>query len=255
MMGFASSRFLTLHPFVHEVGRSGKTLHQISETGGSEYMPRLPVPGPVVIPNTIQIAMHWAEAGRSFKNILHGTAPTTGALDPALANTLHTAFATALTSSGLLPHLAAALQFSQVSIKDLRTANLSEHFSTGAPVAGSGTGTALPMNCCAVVTLRTAQAGKAFRGRVYIGGLDETAVSDPRTIAGGTDSALVAFVDGVRAAMTSNGVPMVIAQRALQAGTSASGGTLPARAASSVPVVSVDIANPRVDSQRRRLGR
>jgi hypothetical protein len=63
------------------------------------------------------------------------------------------------------------------------------------------------------------------------------------------------FGEGIRLAMTSAGVPMCIAQRALQSGTDTDGNALPPRSAGYFPVTRCVVRDNRLDSQRRRLGR
>jgi hypothetical protein len=140
-------------------------------------------------------------------------------------------------------------------VKDLRAANNPEYLSSSGPAAGTAVGAAASINTALVATLRTAQAGRGFRGRVYLAGLTNASLASSRQWDGPTGTDAVAFVEGLRTVMNTNSIPMVVAQRALQAGTDVNGNPLPARLADTVPVVLVDIANPRVDTQRRRLGR
>jgi len=84
---------------------------------------------------------------------------------------------------------------------------------------------------------------------------DETIAKGPRRKVPWKLTAAVAFVDGIRSVMDTNTVPMGIAQRALNSGTHHDGSPWEARAASVIDVIASTIANPRVDSQRRRTGR
>jgi hypothetical protein len=218
-------------------------------------MPRLPVPGPIVIPSCIEVKLHWSDTFGLFSNVLHGNLTAVGPINPALAETLFSALKANVATVTWLGDLATTISFTGVSVKDIRAANNPEFPSSSLAAPGTAVGPAVAINSALVVTLRSAQAGRAFRGRVYLAGLTATALASARQWTTGAGANAVAFVEGIQAVLTANSIPLVIAQRALQAGTDASGNPLPARLAAVVPVVSVDIANPRVDTQRKRLGR
>lgn len=218
-------------------------------------MPRVPVPGPIVIPNCIEVKLHWSDSLGLFSNVLHGNLTAVGPINPALAETLFSAFKANTGTVVWLADLAATMSFTGVSVKDLRAANNPEFPSSGASAPGAAVGAAASVNNALVVTLRSAQAGRGFRGRVYLGGLTQASLASARQWSGAAGANAVGFIEGVRSVLSANSIPMVIAQKALQAGTDVAGNPLPARLAGIVPVVSVDIANPRVDSMRRRLGR
>lgn len=218
-------------------------------------MPRTPVPGPIVIPACIQIRQNWVSGGREWHVVLHGAKPTSGLVDQALATTLANAFTTALTSSGWVTHLPPATQFDGVTVKDLTSANLPEFNSNIAPTAGTGTAAAAPLNAAVVVTLRTAKAGRQWRGRSYLGGFGSDALTTPTQIAGAAGTAAAAFVEACRQGTITNGCGMGLAQRALAAGTDSHGNPLAARAAHLEPITACEMAHGRIDSQRRRTGR
>lgn len=216
---------------------------------------RLPVAGPVQIPNCIEVRLMWAEGSRRMANVLHGNLTAAGPLAPTLPETLFQAIKSASSTTAWLAHIAPAVELAGVGVKDLRQMYQVEYVSTGLPAPGTAADAALPLQSALVVTLRTAQSGQGFRGRAYMPGLTIGSLADPRTFNDTVSSAAKAFIDGVNSVMSTNGFPMVVAQRALQAGTHHDGSPWPARSAQVVPVVSTDIANKRVDTQRRRLGR
>lgn len=223
-------------------------------------MARSPSRGPIVIANGVQVVINWAQGTRRYSNVLHGTSPVARPLTPPLAEALFTAFKTSLTSSGLIALLHSDMSITGVSLKDLNTAYQPFVFSTSAAASGTGTGIALPNQVAIAVTLATGLSGKAFRGRVYIGGLDSVTVnnSDTHTAAAGTAAA--AFVNGLIAAMATNQITAGVFGRALDAGFtkpppgSTTGTPLPARGAQMTPITQARITSQRFDSQRRRLG-
>jgi hypothetical protein len=218
-------------------------------------MPRTPVGGPVVIPNAIEIRIIWTLAGRTFSNVLHGQNPGGAAATDATAQTLMSGISTQFTSSGWAGFVHPTCQLFQVQLKSLHTANQVGHFSTGAAIPGTATGAGAPLNCALVVTLRTAQAGVAFRGRSYLGGLADSALQNMFDTTTAANTAAAAFVTGIMTVASGAQLPIGIAQRALNAGTTHGGAPLPARAANIIPVTLAEVHNARVDSQRRRTGR
>jgi hypothetical protein len=193
--------------------------------------------------------------GRNVSNVLHGNLTVAGPINPASAETIFSAIKGNSATTALLAMLGPTAEFSGVAVKDMRTPNMGEYRSSSLPAPGTGTGTMIPLNGALVVTLRTAQSGQGFRGRVYIAGWESTALSGPLDFTGAAGAAAKAFVDGVNTVMTAQGIPMVVAQRSLAAGTHHDGTPWAARPSGVLPVISTDIANPRIDSQRRRLGR
>lgn len=207
------------------------------------------------IPNCAEVDLVWTASGRTFKNILHGT--WTGAQSPtsALAETLFTAFKSGFTTSGWAAAVHTDVSFTGVSIKDLRQPNLGFVQSSSAAAPGTGAGTAGPLNTALVVTQRTARSGKGFTGRTYLAGMDATQFATHLTATAGCTTAAAAFLTAVFNAMSTNSIPMGVAQRALLAGTSAAGAAMPPRPAGIVPVTQCAVINARLDSQRKRLGR
>ena len=218
-------------------------------------MPRNPVAGPVQIPNAVELAIIWQAAGRTFKNVFHGAFTGTRPINPSLSETIFVALKAATSTTAWLARVHTSCSMTGVTIKDLNSPYQPTNPSTGGSAAGTGTGIALPLNAALVVTLRTNQSGQGYRGRAYLSGMNDAQLADSRTFSAAAGSAAAAFVDGVRNIMDTNTIPMALAQRALTAGTHHDGSPWESRPAALVDVVTINIANPRVDSQRRRLGR
>jgi hypothetical protein len=90
---------------------------------------------------------------------------------------------------------------------------------------------------------------------VYLGGLADTALQNMFDTATAANTAAAAFVTGIMTVLAGATMPMGIAQRQLNAGTDHAGNPVAARAANIIPVTLAEVHNPRVDSQRRRLGK
>jgi len=172
-----------------------------------------------------------------------------------MAETLFTAFKTAFTSSGYAAAILPTVQFEAVSLKDLRTANQPILLSSSAPVVGTSSGNPISIGSALVVSLQTAQSGRQFRGRVFLAGMSDATLADARTFNAGMGAAAVSFITGIMGALSSNSMPLGLAQRALAAGTDKAGNVLPPRVANIIPVTNASMTDYRIDTQRRRLGR
>lgn len=212
-------------------------------------------PSVKTIPNCAQVQIQWSTSGRTFSNVLHGN--WTGAQAPtaALAETLFTAVKGALTSSGWGALLHTDVSCTGVRIKDMRQPNLGYVNSSSAAASGTGSGTMGPLNAALVITQRTAQSGRGFFGRTYLAGMDSTTFQTHTQFTAAATTAGAAFLESIRTSMQTNTIPMVVAQRALLAGTTSGGAQLGPRAANTIPVTQCAAINARVDTQRRRLGR
>jgi hypothetical protein len=218
-------------------------------------MPRFPVAGPVVIPSGIEVKLEWVNGSRSFRNVLHGTYAGTRPVPPTLAETVFSAIKASASTTAWLAHLPAEVEFVGVSLKDLNTQHQVDNPSTSGAALGTAAGLASPLNTALVVTLTTAQSGAGFRGRVYLAGMVNEDQQSSTLWSAAVGAAAVAFIQGVQAVMLANGMPMAVGQHALNAGTHHDGSPWEARPAAVVPVTGISIRNPRIDTQRRRLGR
>jgi len=214
------------------------------------------IPGAATIPNAIQIRLVWTLAnGKTVYNVLHGI--VAGGFTP--TSTVAEAIRTALTASGgwttLRPLLNTGVSFAGVDLRDMRTVNQPIVASTGAAIAGTGAGTALPPGDALTVTLRTALVGRGARGRVYLPGFDTTAMAAGGVAAAGTVTAATGFVNAVSTALSGQGITLAIGNPARQAYTGSTGAVHPARSATALAVTSVVTRNNIFDHQRRRAGR
>ncbi len=141
---------------------------------------------------------------------------------------------------------------------------MARFIDTGGPVVGTATGDALPRGTALCVTLRTARAGRSYRGRTYLGGFGE---GDNDTDASASSTLVtlgVAFLTAVQAAMAASGWQMAVLSRPAEAYsttktiTHADGSTTvdtkshPSRPGFGTAVTSITARNDVWDSQRRR---
>lgn len=210
------------------------------------------IPGPLVIPNTVQVRLMWNLADGSFaSNVLH--AQKAGVLvDQTMADDLYTNITGAAGFAAYMDLLSSDVSLLRVGIKDLDTANQVEWESSAAASPGTGVGNALPEEVALVVTLRTNLAGRAHRGRVYLGGFIVTTCTAQGKATGALTAAAATFIQNVSDAMDALGLQFGVAHRGHAEYVNARGVTVPAELPGTDPVQAVIVRDNQFDSQRRR---
>lgn len=210
---------------------------------------------PLVIPNALMFTLNWSGETRTWKNVVGilstGTFPT---VDQTFANSQFSSMRASMVASGMLPLLASTVVLESMSVRAINIANQPEFIGTGTPLAGGGTTDCLPLNVAMCITLRTAMAGKSFRGRIYFSGWDEatnlaTARSDPAV-----GTACVNFLSTWNTNLAASGLAQAVLSRPAPAKT------IPEKVfagrAGQATRVTIQLArSDKWDSQRRRTGR
>lgn len=212
---------------------------------------------PDPISQAVQVRILWSDPIRNFMNVCHAVWAASGPLAPGVGDTLFTALKGSAATTAWMSLLPTTTVLTGVDVRDLRVQNAPLLPSTSAGVPGSVAATfhPLPPQSSMVVTLRTASAGRAFRGRVYLGGLSNAVDDGTGRILPAANAAAVAFVQAVNAAIVSSGGTVQgILQRALPERPAHGGGTLPARPGAIVPVTAWQSRDNVYDTQRRRSG-
>lgn len=198
----------------------------------------------LVVANAAQMRLVWAKSGSLYAlNVLGVVNAGSIAITQALTNTLGTSIKSALTSSGLGAMLHTTTTLVNVGLRDIRTANTAEFIDSGGPVAGTATGDALPPQVAFCVTLRTAQAGRSFRGRVYCCGYAESVNSVDGTFGGGLGS--TSFIVAIQSALVANSLNLGVLSRPRPTAPIPSAGFI-------TPVTSIAARDVVWDTQRRR---
>lgn len=211
------------------------------------------ISGPVVIPNCMAVILKWGtQGGKGAVNVCHarytGSFPGT----VAMADAIRTSIGSSLTSSNLLTFMNTNSSFFAVDLRDLSQANQPVVSGTAAATIGTSTGTAMPDEVAACLTLRTAKSGISNRGRIYIPNLASNALAAGNVIAAACVTALGTFGTAIRTAINNQGVFMVIAQPARNQYVGSTGTVHPARSAQTTDVTQVILRDNHFDSQRRR---
>lgn len=171
---------------------------------------------PLVVPQGVLVRLLWSKGGTTTAINVLGARNATGAvINQTLTNTLGSSIKSAVTSSGLGALQGTTFALAQVGVRNIAIANQPEFLDTGAAVAGSGTGDYLPPQVSFAVTLRTALAGRRYRGRTYLTGFVEAASDANGVATSGTATAAVAFITAVQSAMATSGLTLAVVSRVL----------------------------------------
>jgi hypothetical protein len=212
------------------------------------------IAGPTVIPNCIEVDLIWnLPSGKQVKNVLHAQVAAGFNATAAVAQAIYASIIGSGSWTAYAAYLSNAGQLAAVALRDLRTANMPVVQSTGGATAGTSVSAALPPGVSLPITLRTASAGRGFRGRVYLPGLASNAVvTGTGAIVAATNTAAVNFVTAVQTALTASAATLSLAQPARQQYTGRTGRVIPARSNNVVNVTSIVARLTAFTSQRRR---
>lgn len=212
------------------------------------------IAGPVVIPNAIEVDLLWNLAsGKQVRNVLHGQVAAGFTATAAVAQAVYAAVIASASWTAYKPFINANASLAAVQLRDLRTANMPFVASTGAATPGTGVATALPPGVSLVISERTASAGRGFRGRIYLPGLDSSVVTAATGAASAAaNTAAVNFITAVQTALTASSITLSIANPARQAYTGRKGRAILARPAGIINVTSIVARLTALTSQRRR---
>jgi hypothetical protein len=206
-----------------------------------------------VIPNCIQVTLNWTlEDGHLAHNVLHGR--VSGSFTPTapVAQAIFAGLSTGAPWLNFASQLAPSTAFAGVSLRDLRTANNPLVTSTGAAVPGTGAGEALPNEMAAVLTLRTAFAGRSARGRIYSMGYSVAITAPGNVIAPSGVAGLAGWGANIQPVFAANGLTFCLGLPHRLAYVSAAGTPHAERLATTLDVTSTVVRDNHWDSQRRR---
>jgi len=150
-----------------------------------------------------------------------------------------------LTGAAVFSVMSSQADLVRIAVTDLRTQGLPQAINNVA-ISGNQAIDIVTPGLAMVATLRTAQRGRAYRGRVFWSGFDETRINASRWLQGSAD-ALVTTLELLRTTAALAGWTMVVVSRQLDGQLRAAGvGT---------PVTGVEVRNLFPGTQRRRIAR
>jgi len=188
----------------------------------------------VPIPNALKITVKGTLYGQLVENVWTALC----AEDPEITVLMDAANAMADSYPAILVPLSSSLTITEFTARYLGDPAGPEYTVVpSSPLAGGSLNPGLPGNVTLCVSLRTALAGRRFRGRKYFSGLVESSVVGNEVDAG-VVATIVAGVNGVIGAMQDAAIPLTIVSYAGLTNTT---------------VVNAVCVDNFVDSQRRRL--
>lgn len=219
---------------------------------------------PNFLANAGFIRLIWSINGELAFNVQGLLIPPGIAVNQALADTVGAGVKNAF-GTQLAPQLATTTRLEKVGLRDFRQPNQAEFRDIGAAVPGSAVGDSLPNSTAMCLTVRTALAGRSFRGRFYLGGFVEAANGpDGRAVAGAVSAAL-AFASGMNSAINAGGMNWAVISRPAEAAvitkttTDAAGNktedvlyTIKQKAGSVTAAIAFESRDVRWETQRRR---
>lgn len=130
----------------------------------------------VPVPNILQVEMLYSWAGQQIENVTYWWSE--GGWDASEALALHAALVQSY-SDNVAPVVANTLSLNSVKYTDLSAeTGFGVEYATGLPIVGAaGTGS-LPNNCAFAIKFVTALRGRSYRGRNFVPGLVEGAVTN-----------------------------------------------------------------------------
>lgn len=153
----------------------------------------------VIIASGVLVRLVWARAALDHAvNVLHYRWPPSVSVDQTSAESIKQGVSASLVASGLLAYLTTDVSLVRVGIRDRRSPNL-PLIEAVAANAGTSALEQLPPDTSMVVTLRTALAGRSFRGRTFLSGFTIAA----NTATGGIEPAAMVAADAFLTGISS----------------------------------------------------
>ena len=169
----------------------------------------------LVVPQAALVRIIWSMSGQSYAVNVIGTRKTGATvIDQTTANSVGAQIKSAYTSSGLAG-LNTNIELATVGVRDISSASNVEFMDSGAAAASTGVGASLPPQVAYCVTLRTARAGKSYRGRVYLPGFGVSQLELGGTAVAAVRDNSVNFLNALRTGLPSNGLSLAIVSRKL----------------------------------------
>lgn len=169
---------------------------------------------PLVVPQAALVRLIWTLGGSPYAiNVLGARKTGAATIDQTVANTLGAAIKGSFGSSGAAAKISTSVSLGTVALRDISGPNNPEFRDAGAAVAGSAAGNVLPLQVAMCITLRTARAGKSFRGRMYVPGFTVASNTATGQVLGADATIIEGWVNALRGNFTSAGLTQAIVSR------------------------------------------
>lgn len=210
--------------------------------------------GKVKIPNAAQIRIRFQMATAKIAVcVLYGRAAGIPNPSSTQAQAIFASLTTGAPATAFLATQGNTGGILGVDIRSVHEVDQPLFASTGALVPGTAAGQPLPNEVAVCVTLRTALAGRANRGRMYLPNFTQDSLATGQVIAATTVTAINNWANTIFSALSGQGYTWVIGQQERAAYTSPkTGAVFPHRDATTVVITSASCRDNHWDSQRRR---
>jgi hypothetical protein len=213
----------------------------------------MPAPEHLIIPNTVQVSLLQFSASQEIVCVTHALIPSPSLVTVALADQIFNSLK-ALWATDMAPLVPTAGAFTGVRLRDLRQEGMPLVQSTTAAQFGTAAAADfLPRQIAACFTLRTARAGKKYRGRMFWGGFAESANGSDNHMTPAAKTAFDAFAVGFIGAYNVASLQLAVAHRPTIFDPD-TGIPAPPGEGFSTPVTQVVCRDNVWDNQRRRSG-
>lgn len=168
----------------------------------------------VAIPNTGQIVLNWNSSSGGGVNVLHFRVAPLFTFNLASANGISAAWSAGRNvAGGFRQYQHPTIVYTGLTIRDIRTPFQPAIASTPVVEAGTSASGQMPNEVAVVTTLRTALAGRRFRGRMYHFGFTNNAVDASNQIAAPVVTAIQLSMNAFINAMAANTTPLGVASK------------------------------------------
>lgn len=167
----------------------------------------------LVIAQGVEASLHVFLGAVRTSIVIHYSNPSSVTVSQTLANTVFDSLKS-LWTTNLATHCPPTTIFTDVNLRDINTAGNALVASNTAQAPGTAAGgERLPNQIAACLTVRTARAGKMFRGRMYWPGFAETANAADNHIIAAAKTALDTFATNFITAANVGGLTFGVAHR------------------------------------------
>jgi hypothetical protein len=172
---------------------------------------------PLVIPNTVLCRVVWGYGGApQAVNVFAFAKKDAAPVTQAKADAVDAAIKSAHTSSGLRALQVGAVQLLYAGLRDISAPSLPEFIGSGPAQGGTqAAGKHLPPQIALVITLRTANVGKSYRGRCFVPFFGDSALDAGGTATAAASTAAKSFVDTLNSGVDTTGYDLAVASRKL----------------------------------------
>lgn len=194
-----------------------------------------------LVPNGVEVVFNAVQNGVPIVNVYHVHVP--GAITTTTLAAINGIFKTWWDTS-VAPMQNPSYVLNNITSTGLASGSGPQHVTSYTTSnQGTNSGGEAAANAAAVISWRTAQIGRSYRGRTYLGALSEGEIDSAQTIASATVTAMASAAQGLIDALTAAGMFLAVLSR-VAGGVQRVTGLL-------VEIIGY-VTDNKVDSQRRR---